>query len=66
MKNRIEWHDLRNMGATESQLDTYSNSDPLDIVQIDENTYRVSGVVDAETDAQGVLELLDEAPHSLL
>lgn len=59
MKIKIEWADLRNMGATAAQLETYSNTDPLAIYQVGENLYRVDGAVEGEYDAQGVLDLLD-------
>lgn len=59
MKVRIEWNDLRAIGATAAQLETYSNSDPLEIFQIGADVYKVSGIVEEETDAQGVLDSLD-------
>jgi len=59
MKIRIEYRDLVLMGATQKQLDTYSNTDPLSIYQIGDNFYKVTGVTECETDAQGILDLLD-------
>lgn len=59
MKVKIEWHGLRDMGATPVQLDAYSNTDPLNIYMIGENLYTVSGAVSGEYDAQGVLDMLD-------
>lgn len=60
MHNRIEMYDLLVLGATEKQIETYSNSDPLTIYQVGENLYQMSGIVDYLTDADGLLEMLDE------
>ena len=59
MYNRIEYADLKAMGATAEQLDTYSNTDPLTIYQTAPNSYEISGAISAVTDAAGVLDLLD-------
>lgn len=58
---RIEYHQLRALGATEEQLRIYSNCDPLTIQQDGRGLYHVSGIVDAcgLTGAE-LLELLDE------
>lgn len=60
MHNRIEMYDLLVLGATEKQIETYSNSDPLTIYQVGENLYQMSGIVDYLTDADGLLEMLNE------
>ena len=60
MKIRIEYRDLVSMGANDEQLNTYSNTDPFSIFKTDENTYITTGVVECETDAQGILDLLTE------
>lgn len=60
MHNRIEMYDLLVLGATEKQIETYSNSDPLTIYQVGENLYQMSGIIDYLTDADGLLEMLDE------
>jgi hypothetical protein len=59
MRVKIEFAELQAMGATRAQLDTYSNSDPLVIYQTSEEKYTISGIVEAETDANGVLDILD-------
>lgn len=58
MKIRIEYRDLAIMGASAEQLDTYSNTDPLDIYQTGDDEYTVSGAVEATTTAAGLLDLL--------
>lgn len=57
---KIEYRDLVAMGATEKQLETYSNTDPLTIVQDTEGFYQISGAVEyADLSAQEVLAVLD-------
>lgn len=58
MKIRIEYSALAIMGASAEQLDTYSNTDPLDIYQTGDDEYAVSGAVEATTTAAGVLDIL--------
>lgn len=58
-KNRIEYRQLRALGATEAQLDTYSNTDPLDIYEAD-GEYSMRGCIEADgLTAADVLEYLD-------
>lgn len=61
MKIRIEYAELSAMGATKAQLDAYSTSDPLNIYQIGDDIYSVTGIIDCLTNSAGVLELLDGA-----
>lgn len=57
---KIEYRDLVAMGATEKQLETYSNTDPFTIRQDDDGTYSTTGAVEASgMTAEAVLELLD-------
>lgn len=58
MKIRIEYLDLVIMGASADQLDTYSDTFPLDIYQTGDDEYTISGVVEATTTAAGVLDIL--------
>lgn len=56
---KIEMNELKSMGATTRQIQTYSEADPLDIY-FDGSTYNVKGVVEAhKCSAQDVLNLLD-------
>ena len=58
-KNRIEYRQLCAMGATAAQLDTYSNTDPLDIYEVN-GIYIMRGVVDADNlTAADVLDYLN-------
>ena len=58
-KNRIEYRDLRAMGATAAQLDVYSNTDPLHIYEAD-GVYSMRGCIDADgMTAADVLDYLD-------
>ena len=57
---RIEYADLVLMGATDAQLDTYSNSDPLKITRDEQGAYKITGIIEADgLDASGVLDILD-------
>jgi hypothetical protein len=57
---KIEYRDLIALGATEKQLETYSNTDPLTITQGEDGTYSIAGVVEASgMTAEAVFELLD-------
>lgn len=57
-KNRIEYHQLRAMGATETQLEAYSNTDPLTIYECD-GKYSMHGCVEANNlTAADVLDYL--------
>lgn len=57
---KIEYRDLVAMGATEKQLETYSNTDPLTITQDDDGTYSTTGAVEAYgMTAETLFELLD-------
>ena len=60
MKKRIEYRQLQAMGATNEQLNVYSNTDPLDIYEMGDDLYLVTGCIYAKTDAHGVLDLLQE------
>lgn len=58
-KIRIEYRQLRAMGATASQLDAYSNTDPLNIYETD-GVYSMRGCIDADDlTAADVLDYLD-------
>jgi hypothetical protein len=57
---KIEYRDLVAMGATEKQLDTYSNTDPFTIRLDDDGTYSTTGAVEASgMTAETVLGLLN-------
>jgi len=59
-KNRIEYRQLRAMGATDAQLEAYSNTDPLDIYEYD-GVYSMRGCIEAENlTAADVLDYLSE------
>lgn len=57
---KIEYRDLVAMGATEKQLETYSNTDPLAITQDVDGFYHIIGAVEVvDLSAQEVLAVLD-------
>ncbi len=57
---RIEFAELLRMGATEKQLETYSNSDPLTIYETDSGEYKMTGIIELDNmAAHDVLEMLD-------
>ena len=45
---RIEYKQLRAMGATQEQLAVYSECDPLDIREHEDGTYSMRGILDAD------------------
>ena len=56
---KIEAHELKTMGATKRQIQTYSEADPLDIY-FDGSAYDMKGIVEArKCSARDVLDLLD-------
>lgn len=57
---KIEFAELLRMGATEKQLETYSNSDPLAIYETDSGEYKMIGIIEQDNmTAHDVLEMLD-------
>lgn len=57
---KIEHRDLLAMGATERQLEAYSNTDPLTIKQDVNGLYQIRGAVEAcDLSAQEVLAVLE-------
>lgn len=62
-KSRIEYRQLRAMGATDAQLEVYSNTDPLDIYECD-GVYSMRGCIEADdltaADVLDYLEALSE------
>lgn len=44
---KIEYRDLLALGATERQLEAYSNTDPLTITQDEDGFYQITGAVEA-------------------
>lgn len=57
---KLEYRDLLNLGATERQLEAYSNTDPLTITQGKDGFYSISGALEATAlTADQVLAVLD-------
>lgn len=57
---KIEFAELLRMGATEKQLETYSNSDPLAIYETGSGEYKMIGIIEQDgMAAHDVLEMLD-------
>jgi len=60
MKKRIEYRELKIMGASKKALDFYSNSDPLNIYKVGD-TYRITGIIECECDSDAeLIATLDE------
>ena len=60
-KTRIEYRQLRIIGCSEKALSFYSDSDPLDIYELDDGSYTVSGVIDINaSNADDLRRILDD------
>ncbi len=57
---KVEYRHLSQMGATERQLEAYSNTDPLTIQQDENELYSMTGVILASgLTAEQVLDALE-------
>ena len=60
MKTKIERSELERMGATDRQIEAYSETDPLNIYIDGTGKYSMDGVIEGSgMTAQEVLEALD-------
>lgn len=57
-KIKVEYSDLKNLGATENQLKAYNETDPLHIFQNLDGTYTVEDYIEG-VQIEDVLGLLD-------